>query len=397
MTYTALPSVRDSQMDGQSSVQSSPRVEPLFPFVDLKAQFDDIRDEVMEAVSRVLEEQRFILGQEVESLENEIAAMIGARVAVACASGSETLLLSLQALGIGPGDEVITTPLTFVATVSSVARAGARPVLIDIRPDTFNLDPNLIEAAISSRTRAILPVHLFGLAADLDPILQLAEAHRLAVVEDAAQAIGACYRGRHVGSLGAAGCFSFYPSKNLGGAGDGGLLTTNDPEIAASLRDLRSHGARKKYYHDHVGINSRLDSLQAAILRVKFGYLDQWAKARRENAQRYRELFRDSGLTSTGAVRLPAEAPSAHHVYNQFVIRVRERDKLRAYLTERGIGSEIYYPVPLHLQICFKELGHHAGDFPESERAADEALAIPVYPELGEASQDRVVETIASF
>src|SRR5947209_16691232 len=234
----------DSQMDGKSSVKSSPRVEPVFPFLDLKAQFDDIRDEVMEAVSRVLEDQRFILGQEVESLENEIAAMIGARAAVACASGSDALLLSLQALGIGPGDEVITTPLTFVATAGSVARAGARPVFIDIRPDTFNLDPSLIEAAITSRTRAILPVHLFGLAADLDPILEVAEAHRLAVVEDAAQAIGACYRGRHVGSLGAAGCFSFYPSKNLGGAGDGGMVTTNDPQLADQLRLLRSEERR---------------------------------------------------------------------------------------------------------------------------------------------------------
>ena len=241
-------------MDGQSSVKSSQYWEPLFPFLDLKAQFDDIKNEVMEAVSHVFEDQRFILGPEVEILENEIAALVGARAAVGCASGSDALLLSLKALGIGPGDEVITTPFTFVATVGSMARAGARPVLIDIRPDTFNLDSNLIEAAISSRARAILPVHLFGLAADLDPILQLAEAHRLAVVEDAAQAIGACYRGRHVGSLGAAGCFSFYPSKNLGGAGDGGMVTTNDAQVADQLRRLRDHGRSQKYSHEVLGM-----------------------------------------------------------------------------------------------------------------------------------------------
>lgn len=367
------------------------------PLLDLNAQYQSIAGEIQTAVTRVLSSQQFILGPEVRELEREIAAYCSCSEGIGCASGSDALLLALMACGVGPGDEVITTPFSFFATVGSIVRLGAKTVFVDIEESTFNINPDLIAQAITKKTKAIMPVYLFGQCADMDRITDVASQHHVAVIEDAAQAIGAEYDGKRAGSLGNVGCFSFYPSKNLGGAGDGGMLTTNDPELAASLRDLRSHGARKKYYHDHVGINSRLDSLQAAILRVKFGYLDRWAKARRENAQRYRELFRDSGLISTGAVRLPAEAASALHVYNQFVIRVRERDQLRAYLTERGIGSEIYYPVPLHLQICFKELGHHVGDFPESERAAEEALAIPVYPELGEASQDRVVETIASF
>ncbi len=397
-------------MDGQSSVQSSQCVEPLFPFLDLKAQFDNIRDEVMETVSRVLEDQRFILGQEVESLENEIAALIGARAAVACASGSDALLLSLQALGIGPGDEVITTPLTFVATAGSVARAGARPVLIDIRPDTFNLDPDLIEAAIGSRTRAILPVHLFGLAADLDPILEVAEAHRLAVVEDAAQAIGACYRGRHVGSLGAAGCFSFYPSKNLGGAGDGGMITTNDPSLADQLRLLRDHGRRQKHSHgvsghevlghevlghEVLGMNSRLDALQAAILRVKLPHLADWTRRRREKAERYRALFDEFGLV--GKVELPAAPPGCFHVYNQFTVRSSERDRLREFLRARRIPTEIYYPRPLHLQPAFGYLGYRAGEFPEAEAASREVLSLPIYPELKEEHQVTVVSALADF
>ena len=397
-------------MDGQSSVKSSQYWEPLFPFLDLKAQFDDIKNEVMEAVSHVFEDQRFILGPEVELLENEIAALVGARAAVGCASGSDALLLSLKALGIGPGDEVITTPFTFVATVGSMARAGARPVLVDIRPDTFNLDSNLIEAAISSRTRAILPVHLFGLAADLDPILQLAEAHRLAVVEDAAQAIGACYRGRHVGSLGAAGCFSFYPSKNLGGAGDGGMVTTNDAQVADQLRRLRDHGRRQKHSHgvsghevlghevlghEVLGMNSRLDALQAAILRVKLPHLADWTRRRREKAERYRALFDEFGLV--GKVKLPAAPPGCFHVYNQFTVRSSERDRLREFLRARGIPTEIYYPRPLHLQPAFGYLGYRAGEFPESEAASREVLSLPIYPELKGAHQAAVVRAIADF
>jgi len=343
-------------------------------------------------------------------LENEIAAMIGARAAVACASGSDALLLSLQALGIGPGDEVITTPLTFVATAGSVARAGARPVLIDIRPDTFNLDPNLIEAAIGSRTRAILPVHLFGLPADLDPILEVADAHRLAVVEDAAQAVGACYRGRHVGSLGAAGCFSFYPSKNLGGAGDGGMVTTNDPQLADQLRLLRDHGRRQKHSHEvsghevlghevsgHevLGMNSRLDALQAAILRVKLRHLADWTRRRREKAERYRALFDEVGLVAN--VKPPAAPPGCFHVYNQFTVRSSERDRLREFLRARGIPTEIYYPRPLHLQPAFGYLGYRAGEFPEAEAASREVLSLPIYPELKEEHQATLVRAMADF
>ena len=392
-------------MDGQSSVKSSQYWEPLFPFLDLKAQFDDIKNEVMEAVSRVFEDQRFILGPEVELLENEIAALVGARAAVGCASGSDALLLSLKALGIGPGDEVITTPFTFVATVGSMARAGARPVLIDIRPDTFNLDPSLIEAAITSRTRAILPVHLFGLAADLDPILEVAEAHRLAVVEDAAQAIGACYRGRHVGSLGAAGCFSFYPSKNLGGAGDGGMITTNDPSLADQLRLLRDHGRRQKHSHgvsgrevlghEVLGMNSRLDALQAAILRVKLPYLADWTRRRREKAERYRALFDEFALVRN--VKLPAAPPDCFHVYSQFTVRSSERDHLREFLRARRIPTEIYYPRPLHLQPAFGYLGYRAGEFPEAEAASREVLSLPIYPELKEDHQVTVVRALADF
>ena len=382
-------------MDGQSSVKSSQYWEPLFPFLDLKAQFDDIKNEVMEAVSHVFEDQRFILGPEVELLENEIAALVGARAAVGCASGSDALLLSLKALGIGPGDEVITTPFTFVATVGSMARAGARPVLVDIRPDTFNLDSNLIEAAISSRARAILPVHLFGLAADLDPILQLAEAHRLAVVEDAAQAIGACYRGRHVGSLGAAGCFSFYPSKNLGGAGDGGMVTTNDAQVADQLRRLRDHGRSQKYSHEVLGMNSRLDAVQAAILRVKLLHLSNWTRRRQEKAERYRALFDEFALD--GNVKLPAAPPGCFHVYNQFTVRSSERDRLREFLRARGIPTEIYYPRPLHLQPAFGYLGYRAGEFPAAEAASREVLSLPIYPELKEEHQGAVVRAIADF
>lgn len=373
------------------------KMQTKIPLLDLNAQYQTIADDVQAAVMRVLSSQQFILGPEVRELEREIAAYCQCTEGVGCASGSDALLLALMACGVGPGDEVITTPFSFFATVGSIVRLGAKTVFVDIEASTFNINPELISRAITEKTKAILPVYLFGQCAEMDPITEFAGQHEIAVIEDAAQAIGAEYHGRRAGSLGIVGCFSFYPSKNLGGAGDGGMLTTNDPEMAASLRDLRSHGARKKYYHDRVGINSRLDSLQAAILRVKFRYLDQWAQARRENAQRYRELFRDAGLTSSGTVRLPAEPASALHAYNQFVIRTRERDKLRAYLTERGIGTEIYYPVPLHLQVCFKDLGYNAGDFPESERAAEEALAIPVYPELGADAQGRVVETIASF
>ena len=367
------------------------------PILDLSVQHEKIAAEIQEAVARVLDSQQFILGPEVRELEREIAPYCQCAEGIGCASGSDALLLALMACGVGPGDEVITTPFSFFATVGSIVRLGARAVFVDIEESTFNIDANRIEAAITERTKAIMPVHLFGQCAEMDRINELARLNSIAVIEDAAQAIGAEYNGRRAGSLGIIGCFSFYPSKNLGGAGDGGLLTTNDPDIADSLRVLRSHGAKKKYYHDRVGINSRLDSLQAAILRVKFRYLDQWAAARRNNAQRYRDLFNQGALVSSGAIRLPAESPGALHVYNQFVIRARERDKLRAFLAERGVGTEVYYPVPLHAQTCFSDMGHRMGDFPESERAAEEVLAIPVYPELSEGAQNYVVETIDSF
>ena len=303
-----------------------------------------------------------------------------------------------MACGVGPGDEVITSPFSFFATVGSIVRLGAKPVFVDIDPETFNLTTERLERAVTPRTKSY---NCRFISSDYAPkwtqSTELAARLNIPVIEDAAQAIGAEYRGRRAGSLGKIGCFSFYPSKNLGGAGDGGLLTTNDPEIAETLRTLRSHGAKKKYYHDCVGINSRLDSLQAAILRVKLPHLDRWADARRANAQKYRELFSAAESTSDRTVALPFEPTGGRHVYNQFVIRVRDRDALRAYLQDRGIGTEVYYPVPLHMQNCFKDLGYSEGDFPEAERAAREALSIPVYPELDEAAQKYVVENIASF
>ena len=367
------------------------------PILDLSVQHQRIAQEVEAAVARVLNSQQFILGPEVHELEQELAPYCQCAEAVGCASGSDALLLALMACEVGPGDEVITTPFSFFATVGSIVRLGAKAVFVDIDESTFNIDTNRIERAITKRTKVIMPVHLFGQCAEMERINGIAGHHKVGVIEDAAQAIGAEYRGRRAGSLGMIGCFSFYPSKNLGGAGDGGLLTTNDPQMAETLRILRAHGAKKKYYHDRAGINSRLDSLQAAILRVKFRYLDQWSQARLENAHRYRELFRDAGLVSSGVVRLPGESERARHVYNQFVIRARDRDKLRAWLAEQGVGTEVYYPVPLHMQTCFKDLGYQAGDFPESERAAEEALAVPVYPELGLNAQTYVVDSIASF
>ena len=367
------------------------------PLLDLAAQHQTIAGEIESAVIRVLNSQQFIQGPEVRELERELARYCQCEYAIGCASGSDALLLALMACDVGPGDEVITSPFSFFATVGSIVRLGAKPIFVDIDPETFNLTTERLERAVTPRTKAIMPVHLFGLCAEMDSIDELAARLNIPVIEDAAQAIGAEYRGRRAGSLGEIGCFSFYPSKNLGGAGDGGLLTTNDPEIAEALRTLRSHGAKKKYYHDCVGINSRLDSLQAAILRVKLPHLDRWADARRANAQKYRELFSAAESTSDRTVALPFEPTNGRHVYNQFVIRVRDRDALRAYLQDRGIGTEVYYPVPLHLQNCFSDLGYSEGDFPEAERAAREALSIPVYPELDQPAQKYVVENIASF
>ncbi len=364
------------------------------PLLDLKAQYQTIREETMAAVNAVFEAQQFILGPEVEAFEREAATYCESQFAVSCASGSDALLLAVMALGIGPGDEVITTPFTFFATGSAITRLGARPVFVDIRAPDFNLDPELIERAITPRTRAIMPVHLFGQCADMDAILEVASAHGLAVIEDAAQAIGAEYHGRRAGTMGVIGCFSFFPSKNLGGAGDGGLLTTDGPEIAAKLAMLRVHGMEPKYYHHVIGINSRLDALQAAVLRVKLKYLEGWTEKRRANAAHYEALFEERGVTSV--VRPPVK-PGLKHIYHQYTIRVPKRDELLDHLRGMGIGCEIYYPVPLHLQECFAYLDYRPGSFPVSEHAAAEVLSLPIYPELTIEMQEYVVSRIASF
>lgn len=365
--------------------------------LDLKAQYKTLASEIEVAVRKVLESQQLILGPEVKELEKEIAAYCNCEYGVGCASGSDALLLPLMALGIGRGDEVITTPFTFFATVGSIVRLGATPVFVDIDPQTFNMDVTRLASVVTERTRAIMPVHLFGQCVEMDVVERLARQVGAVVIEDAAQAIGAEYQGRRAGSLGDVGAFSFYPSKNLGGAGDAGMMTTNRAELAEDLRTLRAHGAKKKYYHDRVGINSRLDSLQAAILLVKFRYLESWAEARRANAVRYEQLFAEKGLELEGLIDLPMVGEGQYHVFNQYVIRAKRRDNLRSYLTDWGIGTEIYYPVPMHMQTCFGELGHKKGDFIEAERAAEEVLAIPIYPELSLSDQEYIVSTIARF
>lgn len=377
-----------------SGVLEAPPLE--FDFLDLKAQFSTIREEVMDAVTRVMESQHFILGPEVKLLEEELAVKLGARFAVGCASGTDALILSLMAAGIGPGDEVITTPFSFIATAGSIAHVGAKPVFVDIDPVTYNIDPSQIEAAITKKTRAIMPVHLFGLPADMGPILVVANNHGLLVIEDAAQAIGATWNGQSVGTLGSFGCFSFFPSKNLGGAGDGGLIIASEEEIAQRLRMLRVHGSKKKYYHDILGTNSRLDALQAAILRVKARHLDFWMRGRQNRADRYRKSFDALHL---GAFISAPEAPGSkfRHVYNQFTIRCRFRDELKQFLRNKGIPTEIYYPRCLHLQPAFAYLGHKAGDFPAAEKASEEALSLPVYPELTDEQQDLVIRSINDF
>ncbi len=367
------------------------------PALDLKAQYATIRDEIDAVVRQVIESQYFILGPEVSHFETEAAAYCDARHAIGCASGSDALLLPLMALGIGPGDEVVTSPYSFFATAGAVWRTGAKPVFVDVEPDTYNIDPDRIEAAITSRTKAIIPVHLYGHCADMGPINAIAERHGLAVVEDAAQAIGAGYQGRRAGTLGGSAAFSFYPSKNLGGFGDAGMVTTDDPALAKSVARLRVHGMEPKYHHHEVGFNSRLDALQAAVLRVKLRHLDTWTEGRRDVAARYRDLFAADGLDNL--ITLPTERSEHHHVYNQFVIRVPadSRDPLRAHLADRKVGSEIYYPIPLHLQVCFASLGHNAGDFPIAEAAANETIALPMYPELTDEALRHVVSSIGEF
>jgi dTDP-4-amino-4,6-dideoxygalactose transaminase len=375
----------------------NPRMRRTVPLLDLNLHYEKIWEEVESAIKRVFISKQFILGSEVKELEREIAAYCQTAYAIGCASGSDAILLSLMALGVGAGDEVITTPYTFFATVGSIVRLGATPVFVDIEEATFNLDTQLLEGAITEKTKAIMPIHLFGQCAEMDKIKAVASAKGIAVVEDAAQAIGAEYKGNRAGNLGTVAAFSFYPSKNLGGAGDGGMLTTNDAEIAEKLRALRAHGAKKKYFHDYVGLNSRLDSLQAAILRVKLNYLDEWAKSRRLNADAYRKLFAQAGLEQSDLIKLPVEIEGMLHVYNQFVILAKDRDGLIAHLKENGVGTEIYYPLPLHLQACFADLGFKKGDFPVSEKASDSSIAIPVHPELTEADQQYVVEMIAAY
>ena len=364
------------------------------PLLDLDAQYRPLRETLLAAMTRVCDSQRFIMGPEIDGLEQELAAQLGVRHAIAVSSGTDALLLALMALDIKGGDEVVTTTYSFFATAAAIVRVGARPVLVDIDPATFNMDPAQTEAAITPRTRAILPVHLFGLSADLDPMVDAARRAGIPVVEDAAQAIGATYKSRPAGS-GLFGCFSFFPSKNLGAFGDAGLLTSNDDALAARARLLRTHGMQPKYYHHLVGGNFRMDALQAAVLRVKAPHLDGWTEARRGNAERYRTLFRDAGLD--GAIVLPIEPPDRRHIFNQFVIRIAERDALKRHLDGLGIGTEIYYPVPFHLQPCFADLGYRRGDFPHAERAAGESLAIPIYGELTPAQQETVVTAIGQF
>jgi dTDP-4-amino-4,6-dideoxygalactose transaminase len=365
------------------------------PLLDLQAQNGPLRDEILAAIARVCDSQRFIMGPEIDALESELAKLLGVGHAVAVSSGTDAVLLALMTLGIGHGDEVITSTYSFFATAGAVVRVGARPVLVDIDPLTFNVDPAAIAGAVTSRTKAIMPVHLFGLSADMDPILATASRAGIPVIEDAAQAIGSTYKSRPVGGLGSLGCFSFFPSKNLGAFGDAGLLTTNDASLATRARLLRTHGMQPKYYHHLVGGNFRMDALQAAVLRVKAPHLTAWTEARRLNANRYRRLFTDAGVE--GRIALPVEPSDRRHIYNQFVIRTPDRDQLKQYLDRRGIGNEIYYPVPFHLQPCFADLGYQPGAFPEAERAANESLAIPIFGELTPEQQRAVVDAIAEF
>ena len=368
------------------------------PLLDLRAQFSTLRDEVRVVLEEICESQNFILGPKVAALEREVAGYCGVRYAVGVSSGTDALLSALMALGIGPGGEVITTPYTFFATTGSIVRTGARPVFVDIDPTSFNLDPSQVEDRVTSRTRAILPVHLFGRCADMEPLLSVTSRHRLAIVEDAAQAIGAqTNKGERAGGIGTLGCLSFYPTKNLGGFGDGGMILTNNPELTDILRSLRNHGSEGLYEHPRVGGNFRLDEIQAAILLVKLKHLEGWIEARGARAQDYHKAFRALDLEGPDALILPDIPKAGRHVFNQYVIRTRRREDLSSFLTARGIGTAIYYPRPLHLQDCFAFLGYKEGDFPEAERAARETLALPVYPELTDEMQDYVIQAVNAF
>jgi dTDP-4-amino-4,6-dideoxygalactose transaminase len=374
------------------------------PILDLKAQYASIREEVQAAIERVMESQHFILGPEVEALEREIAEYSQCQFGIGVSSGTDALLVSLMAIDLKPGDEVITSPYSFFATAGAIVRLGARPVFVDIDLDTLNIDVSRIEAAVTSKTRAILPVHLAGQMADMDPIMEIARRHNLYVIEDACQALGSEYKGKRAGSIGHLGCFSFFPSKNLGGAGDSGMVVCNDPALADRLSLLRNHGHRPKYYNQAVGGNFRMDALQGAILRAKFKYLEDWTAARQRNAALYRKFFLDGGLASADSAQrserpviLPQETGWGRHIYHLYQTRVERRGELMAFLKKRGVGSEVYYPVPLHLQACFKDLGYKAGDLPNAERAAEETLALPIYPEINKEQIERVVDVIKIF
>ncbi|MFZ0295560.1 MAG: DegT/DnrJ/EryC1/StrS family aminotransferase [Candidatus Sulfotelmatobacter sp.] len=384
------------------------------PILDLQRQYLQVREEVLASVERVCASQHYILGAEVEELEREIATFCGASDAVGCASGTDALWLALAAAGVQPGDQVLTTPFSFFASASAIVRAGARPVFTDIDPRTCNLDPAQVESFLHSsphdNLRVLLPVHLYGQCAEMDRLQQLAEEFHLSVVEDAAQAIGARWentsgKSRSAGSMGVSAAFSFYPTKNLSAYGDAGLVATSDPEMAAHMRRLRNHGSPRRYVHEEFGWNCRLDAMQAAILRVKLKYVEGWNDARRQRAATYDHLFAEAGLSAgeyprgenTSPIQLPQTARKAHHVFHQYVVRAYRRDELREFLTARQIGTEIYYPIPLHLQPCFVYLGYRKGDFPEAERAAEEVLALPMFPELTEEEQKRVVSSIADF
>lgn len=361
----------------------------MIPILDLTAQYEALKPEIDAAIARVLASGIFIMGPNVEAFENELASYLGARHAISLNSGTDALHLALRALDIGPGDEVITTPFTFVATTEAIGIVGATPVFVDIDPATFNLDAALIEAAVTPRTRAILPIHLYGAPANLDAIQQVAQRHGLAVVEDCAQAIGAEMGGRKVGTIGEIGCFSFFPTKNLGAYGDGGLVTTNDDRLAQRLKALRVHGGRRKYYHEELGINSRLDEIQAAILRVKLPHLDSWIESRRKIAARYTAAFNgDPGVVT------PIELQDSSHVYHQYTIRVRERDEVRQKLATAGVQTMVYYPVPLHLQAVHHKDGLTPPHFPHSEKAAREVLSLPMYPELANSAQRTVIDAV---
>ncbi len=376
--------------------KSDGRSQMKVPLLDLRPQHQSLRHELLAALERVIDSQQFVLGPDVQLFEQEIARYSGTRFAIGCASGSDALLLALMALDVKAGDEVITTPFTFFATAAAIVRLGARPVFVDIDRRTYNIDTSRVRAAITPRTRVIVPVHLYGQCADMTSLFEISEQHNLPLVEDAAQAIGAEDRGRRAGSIGLIGCFSFYPSKNLGAAGDGGMLTTDEERLAERLRRLRIHGGATEYHHNEVGINSRLDSMQAAVLRVKLKHLDSWSEARRQKAARYQQLFQEADLNFE--LVSPYVRPEGLHIFHQFVVRTpQHRDALMKHLSDQGVGTKVYYPVPLHLQECFSYLGYREGDFPETERAARETLALPVYPELTDEQQLYVVETLRRF